>query len=275
MIAFKEINNILSRHKEIHISLYADDAIIFTKIKNINIVKIKFLEILHEINSWGATSGASLATDKCQLLHICRKHRCNPFNIDFNNKIIKNVNFLKFLGITFDSKLIFQQHCKILKQQLETRFNIIKFLSSKYSCIHINPLVEITRALMLSKIDYGLPIFKWCAKSHIRKLQAPYHGAVRRALHAFPTSPVACTLGESGLPSIQSRIEETTMMLIPKLYTTSNRVLANDFRAILKQRRNFKCISTLRRCSSYVQQLNLPLPKPRRSFKSPAYWGQT
>jgi len=133
MIAFKEINNILSRHKEIHISLYADDAIIFTKIKNINIVKIKFLEILHEINSWGATSGASLATDKCQLLHICRKHRCNPFNIDFNNKIIKNVNFLKMLGITFDSKLIFQQHCKILRQQLETRFNIIKFLSSKYS----------------------------------------------------------------------------------------------------------------------------------------------
>jgi len=128
---------------------------------------------------------------------------------------------------------------------------------------------------MLSKIDYDLPIFGWCTKSHIRKIQAPYHGAVRRALHAFPTSPVACTLAESGLPSIQPRIEETTMMLIPKLYTTSNRVLANDFRAILKQRRNFKCISTLRRCSSYVQQLNLPLPKPRRSFKSPAYWGQT
>jgi len=52
MIAFEEINNILSRHKEIHISLYADDAIIFTKIQNINIVKIKFLEILHDINSW-------------------------------------------------------------------------------------------------------------------------------------------------------------------------------------------------------------------------------
>jgi len=153
MIEFEEINNILSRHKEIHISLYADDAIIFTKIKNINVVKIQFLEILHEINSWGATSGASLATDKCQLLHIFRKHRCNPFNIDVNNKIIKNVNFLKILGITFDSKLVFQQHCQILRQQLETRFNIIKFVSSKYSCMHIKTIIEITRALMLSKID--------------------------------------------------------------------------------------------------------------------------
>jgi len=273
MIAIEDINDIVTRHKDIYISLYADDAIIFTKIKNINTVREKFLEILQEINSWGATSGASLAIEKCQTLHICRKQRCNLSDIVFNSRTIKDVNFLKILGITFDSKLLFKQHCQTLRKQLETRFNIIKFLSSKYSYIHIKTLIDITRALMLSKIDYGLPIFGWCAKSHLKKLQVPYHGAVRRAIHAFPTSPVACTLAESGLPSIQSRVEETTLMLIPKLYTTSNCLLTKDFGAIFKQKRKFKCISTLRRCANYIKLLDLPLPKPRRPFKSPALWG--
>jgi len=41
-------------------------------------------------------------------------------------------------------------------------------------------------------------------------------------------------------------------------------MLTKDFAAIFKQKRNFKCIYKL---------LDLPLPKPRRPFKSPAHWG--
>jgi len=100
MIAIEDINDIVTRHKDIYISLYADDAIIITKIKYINTVREKFLEILQEINLWGATSGASLAIEKCQILHICRKQRCNLSDIVFNSRTIKDVNFFKLFSLT-------------------------------------------------------------------------------------------------------------------------------------------------------------------------------
>lgn len=39
MIAFEDLSNIFKRYKNINVSIYADDAIIYTKIKNISTVK--------------------------------------------------------------------------------------------------------------------------------------------------------------------------------------------------------------------------------------------
>jgi len=119
---------------------------------------------------------------------------------------------------------------------------------------------------MLSKIDFGLPIFGWCAATHIKKIQPTYHGAVRRSIYAFPTSPIKCILAESGLPSIPTRIKETITRLIPKLYTTPNRLLADDFKSSFKESRKYKCLSTLRICANFSKELDLP---PPTRFKPP------
>jgi len=94
-ILIEEINCIVN-----HISLYSNDAI-STKIKNINTVLATFPNIGNN-QEIKATSGAFLAIEKCQLLHICRKQRCNLSDIDFKSRTIKDVNFIKILGIAFD-----------------------------------------------------------------------------------------------------------------------------------------------------------------------------
>jgi len=50
--------------------------------------------------------------------------------------------------------------------------------------IHPNFVINITKAIILAKLDYGLPIY-----ANIRVLKPPYNFAVRRSLKAFPTSP--------------------------------------------------------------------------------------
>jgi len=272
MIAFEQISSIFNRHKDISISLYADDAFIYTNKKDLNSVKDTFSNVLDELEQWGASSGASVSIGKYQVLHICRKQNCNFPEIVFKNKAIQQTNHLKILGITFDSRLTFKEHCLRLRKQLESRLNIIKFLSSKYSHVHINTLINITRALKLSKIDYGLPIFGWIAASNIKSIQPPYHAAVRRSIYAFPTSPTKCTLAESGLPSITNRIKETTTRLIPKLYTTPNRLLADDFKNIFKERRRYKYPSTLRICANFSKKLDLPPPNRFRSSGPSPPW---
>nr|XP_036669921.1 uncharacterized protein LOC118877089 [Drosophila suzukii] len=107
---------------------------------------------------------------------------------------------------------------------------------------------------VLLKIDFGLPIFGCIASSNIKSIQPPYHAAARRSIYAFPTSPTKCILSETGLPSITNRIKESTTRLIPKLYTTPNRLLADDFKNIFKERRRYKCPSTLRICANFSRK---------------------
>jgi len=68
IIAFDHVNLRLARYKKINLSLYADDVIIFTKEKNLRTVKNTFLKILQGLESWGISSGASLAIEKCHTL---------------------------------------------------------------------------------------------------------------------------------------------------------------------------------------------------------------
>jgi len=94
-IAFDELNKIILKHKNIQLSLYADDAIVYKKIKNLNTIEQVFKIVLKDIKDWGNMSGASLEISKCKTLHICRKRNCVPPNITFNNNPINDVESLK------------------------------------------------------------------------------------------------------------------------------------------------------------------------------------
>jgi len=52
MIAFHSLNNIILRHKQIKLAIYADDAIVFSKCKNTTTLNNKFKEVLNEIQIW-------------------------------------------------------------------------------------------------------------------------------------------------------------------------------------------------------------------------------
>jgi len=99
LVAFEQITSIFNRHKDISISLYADNAFIFTKKGDLDPVKEIFSEVLQEKEQWGASSGASPSIEKCQVLHICRNHNCNFPEIVFRNKSISFTENLKFYGL--------------------------------------------------------------------------------------------------------------------------------------------------------------------------------
>jgi len=116
---------------------------------------------------------------------------------------------------------------------------------------------------LLSIIDYGLPIYGWCAPSNLRKILPPYHAAVRRSISAFPTTLTKCIL--AGLPDIKTRVAQTTFKLIPKLMCSTNSILLKDYEVASKQRRKFKVQSTIRRCITFIK---------RHSIGSPYRWNK-
>ena len=221
---------------------------VFTKIKDNNKVKDAFTYILRDIDNWSNASCATLSIEKCDLLHICNKKNCHLFDVEYKNIKIKRVNNLRILSIIFDKSFNFKEHCLQLRKSLNSRLNIIKFLTSKICNINISTMVNITRSMLLSKIDYGLPICGWCAPSHIKLIKAPYHAAVRRSIGAFPTSPIINILTEAGLHSIEDRTICLTYKLIPKLLINRNKVLYGEVLKVFKYKRRNRIESITARC---------------------------
>jgi len=168
LIAFNKLNLAILNHKQFKFCAYADDYHIF---KNINKdTQINIDRLVNIIHSWCQYSGVVLSLNKGKHLHFCKKHSCKLW-ISTTLTPIDNTNTLKILGITFNKKFNWTDHVASLVSSLSNRVNIIKCLSSiKFNCNHLTTL-NIIKALILSKIDFGLPFYGNCTTSTIKPIK--------------------------------------------------------------------------------------------------------
>uniref|UniRef100_A0A0K8VMK1 RNA-directed DNA polymerase from mobile element jockey n=1 Tax=Bactrocera latifrons TaxID=174628 RepID=A0A0K8VMK1_BACLA len=272
VIAFDELSNLLSKHKKIEHQMYGDDVLIFSKVNDISAVQNIFKDVLNDIATWSTTSGVLLSLEKTNLLHICRKR--TPCNIILNveKHKINTKDSLKILGLIVGSKYSFKQHCNFIRSSLISRSNIIKYLSCKHSYIHPATLINVVRAVLLSKVNNALPIYGHCAKSTISRILAPYHAAIRRSLKAFPTSPTKFLLTASGLPSISNRVSDTTNRVLGKLLDATNTALTNAFNNAISRKRQLRIPSALSRSLVFVKENFISLYREKRVVETFPPW---
>ncbi|XP_067622228.1 uncharacterized protein [Eurosta solidaginis] len=94
-------------------------------------------------------------------------------------------------------------------------------------------------------------------------LAAPYHSAIRRSLHAFPTSPIKNLLAESGLPFLRDNMEDSTIKLYPRIILGSNITLQNALHSTSSRIRSPKIESAIYKCATFAKTNNLPLKPPK------------
>jgi len=124
----------------------------------------------------------------------------------------------------------------------------------------------------LSKIDYALPIYGTCAKTNLKKIAPSYHTAVKRSLRAFTTSPTLAILAEAGLPTIEERVLELSLRLIPKLFLCNNKLLLGLAKNSLTYKKLFKRPSTIQRCVSYAKKIGVDCsPKQCSPIREPPW----
>ncbi|XP_017465627.1 PREDICTED: RNA-directed DNA polymerase from mobile element jockey-like [Rhagoletis zephyria] len=270
-IAFDELSVIFSDFPTVSHQIYADDVLLFSKSSDLHTVMSTFSNILSRISHWSLSSGASISSSKSKLLHICKKRSCSIPLLNFNGVNIICEDSLKFLGLVLDSKYSFKEHCKYVRQKLYVKLNILKYLSCKRSFIGSDLLINVTKALISSIVNYGLEIYGLHAKNHLKMLAAPYHTAVRRSIRAFPTSPIKNILAEAGLPCLFDNMEDSIRKLYPKLMLTSNIFLRKDFHSATSRTRTPKISSAIYMCSIYAKENCLPakLSLPRYNLRPP------
>ncbi|XP_013879364.1 uncharacterized protein LOC106528677, partial [Austrofundulus limnaeus] len=118
---------------------------------------------------------------------------------------IEWVKNIRFLGIWFDGKVIWNNHIQKIIDKCKNILNIMRCLAGKEWGADRTALKKIYTAMIRSNIDYGSIIYASAAKTHLEKLDNIQHQALRICTGAIRTTPTAALKVEMGEPSLELR----------------------------------------------------------------------
>jgi len=104
LIAYNSLTNIISIPKEIKLCAYADDFHLLIEHSKRKNPTTNLTDTFNQIDEGCTHSRSVLSKDKCQILHICRKHNCIAKILTRDNTI-PTTDTLKILGLTIEQQI--------------------------------------------------------------------------------------------------------------------------------------------------------------------------
>jgi len=157
------------------------------------------LHILHGL-------GLSIDFIKCALAHFTRKHNINFPNITLpgpdGDVIVTHSSTVKWLGITFNSKLLFNEHVKTATNKAENIAKGLSMLGNTVQGLHQHLLRTVYSACVWSVMTYASPVWWDSKKKHAGKLTRVQNACLRHICAAFRTTPIHALEIDSATPPI-------------------------------------------------------------------------
>ena len=137
--------------------------------------------------------------------------------LKLDNDPIQFVKEAKFLGLIWDTKLIFEPHIKYLKARCQKSLNILKVLSRTEWGADRTTLLKLYRSLVRSKLDCGCKVYGSASKTALAKLDPVHNQGLRLSLGAFRSSPVESLYVEAHEPPLEIRRYKLALQYVLKL----------------------------------------------------------
>jgi hypothetical protein len=195
---------------------FADDLIILTRGESVveaenymNLEMRKFLE-------WAKNNKLKFNENKSKVMLMSRRRRLEKKEIEIylNNKILTQVNSIKYLGIIFDSKLTFREHINYVEEKCtKLIFSLSKSAKITWGLKH-EALKTIYTGGILPLLLYGAPVWKNvmnkpCYKAKLIRIQRLINIKIPRAYHTV-SNEALCVITDS-IP-INIKIEEMKIL---------------------------------------------------------------
>ena len=175
-------NDIANIINNCDIALYADDTVLFTANNNFLVSVRKLQDDLNALNVWCHENGIKANTDKTKVMVFWSPsvlEKTPEFNITLNEVTLQAVSVYKYLGITLDTGLNYNQHvnktiCTVtakLKQFQRMR----GFLSTKAALM-------VYKNMMLPVLEYGDVFLTAATLLNRKRLQILQNKGLRCAL---------------------------------------------------------------------------------------------
>ena len=136
---------------------------------------------------------------------VCTPSQLTNLTLNNYNSYPYTLATQQFLGLVFDTKLSFLPHIRALKARCMKALDVLKVLSATEWGADSTILLQLYRALVRSKLDYGSIIYGSARKSYVKLLDPVHHQGLRLSLGVFRSSPIQSLYVEAREPSLENR----------------------------------------------------------------------
>ena len=193
------------KHSEL--AIYADDIIIWKSLKT-NALKRpqskrealdKFQQDIDKITSYLKINGFQLSSEKSTFIIFKPKYSRNKYfdnvSIKIENRPVQPSEFMKYLGVTFDSRFNFDKHTQNSITKVRRLFFFFKEIESIPSLNVMHNKLHLARAFVRSRLLYGMEAFYAMKSSNIDKLKSIECQFLRKILNLASGTPQAQVYG--------------------------------------------------------------------------------
>ena len=139
--------------------------------------------------------------------------------VKIGNTLLPVEESTKFLGLWWDSHLLFKKHISVLKTQCKEALNLIRVVAHLKWGGDRDTLLMLYRAIVHSKFDYGCIVYGTASNTNLRQLDSVHNSGLRLASGAFCTSPVSSLYTETNEAPLEERRLKLSMHYYIKLVT--------------------------------------------------------
>ena len=153
------------------IRIFADDTAVYFACSNISQFIQTASAIMKQLDKWFTSNLLTLNTDKSYycIFRTTQNHMLAlPNEIEFNNKSIKRAKRIKYLGITLDEFLDWNEHITNIKKSLISLFSVFYNIRRYLTVEHIRVIYY---TMIYSRIKYGICAYGFANKVNLEKVQ--------------------------------------------------------------------------------------------------------
>ena len=199
-------------------ALYVDDFVICYRSLMLPAAERQLQQCLNRLQRWADRNGFAFSKSKTVCVHFCNKRGLFPQpTLTLNGSQIPVVDETKFLGVIFDRKLNFRSHIAYLRDRSLKSLNLLKVVANTKWGADRDSLLQLYRALIRSKLDYGCVVYGSARPSYLESLEPVANKALRLCLGAFRTSPIDSLQVEANEPSLTLRREQLSLQYAARL----------------------------------------------------------
>ena len=166
-------------------NLYADDAIIYAPGNSVEETEEILSKCLTDVDKWYTENRLSVNANKsCSLLIRSNRKYVDDkkFNVKIKNENIVTEKSTKYLGVTLDSTLNWQQHVQNSAAELRSKLSLFRRVS-QFLPKHI--LSKIFLVYLQPRIDYCLTVWGYSSVANIKEIQRIQNMAARIIFNNF------------------------------------------------------------------------------------------
>jgi hypothetical protein len=162
--------------------IYADDLVIFSSNKHLNLAIDSLNSALLDLNDILIKVSFDVAPDKCKSIIFTRRRYFNDLNSYLNNCVIPFVPSITYLNIALDSKLRWVPHISFLTAFASRWSNFLRSVTGTWWGSHPSCLLSIYLSIIRSKLDYGCFLFGSASFSNWKKINKLQISCIRNIM---------------------------------------------------------------------------------------------